>query len=439
MAQNIHIWYICIASIFCYLLQIDNFSVCPQKCLSCSSSTSCTVCKPGWYGNICEQPCIACGGDDTCDNTTGVCSSQSCDTGYYGSTCTMNCSSSCIGGSCNFNTGYCDMCRDGYYGKECSDNCPQSCTTCSDMNNCGSCNDGFYGTKCSQQCRTNCLSCVNATSCSACGTAWFGASCQWSCSNCGGGGRCNKTNGKCEDPSCKIGFYDLYCNINCPDTCHGSGACDFFTGKCSDCPLGKHGSNCDLDCPVGCAECSSATDCTKCQVGRYGRTCNLTCGNCGGSGVCDINTGVCQSQFCIAGFYGSDGKCQQTCPDNCGGDSSCNSTGQCTQGCATGYSGDMCSVPCPANCGGDGSCTHVDGKCTHRCDPGWQGEKCDKGLFVLFFKQNIKKNMQFLWISNSLCRFRSVYLHQSNLTTKDIFFKLSAIHHIRLERITMLV
>ena len=88
---------------------------------------------------------------------------------------------------------------------------------------------------------------------------------------------------------------------------------------CVECPTGKYGSGCELDCPceVG-ASCDRKTGLCRCPPGTFGPTC---------------------AERCPGGRFGRD--CAQTC--RCRGPSTvqCDAvTGQCS--CSPGFTGDSC-------------------------------------------------------------------------------------------------
>lgn len=54
-----------------------------------------------------------------------------------------------------------------------------------------------------------------------------------------------------------------------------------------------------------------------------------------------------------------------------------------TTGCEMGKYGNNCEKSC-GHCVNGTSCNSTTGHCLHGCDPGWQGPKCDIGLFLSF-------------------------------------------------------
>lgn len=110
------------------------------NCDKCSSATTCTFCKAGFYAN------------------TGVC---------YG--CNANCS------TCSVAATTCTGCVDGYFvnsGSVCQV-CATGCKACT-VSACSSCFDGYYlsATSC-VPCLSNCSTCTNAIACLTCATTHF--------------------------------------------------------------------------------------------------------------------------------------------------------------------------------------------------------------------------------------------------------------------------
>ncbi|XP_060565264.1 multiple epidermal growth factor-like domains protein 6, partial [Ruditapes philippinarum] len=82
-------------------------------------------------------------------------------------------------------------------------------------------------------------------------------------------------------------------------------------------------------------------------------------------------------------------ECREICPVNCK-DGYCNHVnGNCIYRCNPGYQGDRCErncqalkfgadckENCPSNCK-NGYCNNVNGNCIHGCEPGYQGDTCE--------------------------------------------------------------
>ncbi|XP_060603063.1 uncharacterized protein LOC132756088 [Ruditapes philippinarum] len=134
----------------------------------------------------------------------------------------------------------------------------------------------------------------------------------------------------------------------------------------------------------------SCSQCDKCRLaicdpGRYGINCNETCNpNCRAvpcsscaCAVCDKLSGNC-TNGCDSGWFGA--KCETICPESCvdtGGlaDVCARGTGNCLFGCKKGYYGDMCNTTCPVECT-DLLCEKPNGTCINGCIDGYSGDIC---------------------------------------------------------------
>lgn len=54
--------------------------------------------------------------------------------------------------------------------------------------------------------------------------------------------------------------------------------------------------------------------------------------------------------------------------------------------CVIGWYGENCNRRCAGHCKDGTTCNHVTGQCNEGCDTGWTGFMCDKGNFFLFYK-----------------------------------------------------
>ncbi|KAL3880532.1 hypothetical protein ACJMK2_032766 [Sinanodonta woodiana] len=148
----------------------------------------------------------------------------------------------------------------------------------------------------------------------------------------------------------------------------------------------------------------------ECQKGNFGYICNETCGNClYGNVSCNSTTGQCSDgcqkgwsgetckEGCTIGAYGYG--CNETCGLCYGGDNSCSTTdGHCMQGCTAGRQGETCKDECSngsyghgcnETCGmcfgGNNSCSTNIGHCQFGCEAGWWGDtckqECEKGKY----------------------------------------------------------
>lgn len=49
--------------------------------------------------------------------------------------------------------------------------------------------------------------------------------------------------------------------------------------------------------------------------------------------------------------------------------------------CVIGWYGENCNRRCAGHCKDGTTCNHVTGQCNEGCDTGWTGYMCDKGIF----------------------------------------------------------
>ena len=165
-----------------------------SQCLTCTTGTACTACKPGFVTAACvpcQAPCL------TCITSPTICSScfpgsafylqfgggscvakELCTSGSYAETnnqC-MGCASDCA--TCIDFPDKCLTCSDPlktWKNYKCVPNCsagyaamgglccPDKCTVCDLNEKCGGCIPGYYletDSTC-QQCSSNCLTCTN--------------------------------------------------------------------------------------------------------------------------------------------------------------------------------------------------------------------------------------------------------------------------------------
>ncbi|XP_071117367.1 multiple epidermal growth factor-like domains protein 10 [Haliotis cracherodii] len=180
---------------------------------------------------------------------------------------------------------------------------------------------------------------------------------------------------------------------DCANYCHCDGdVCDYVSGICpsGDCLPGWQQDKCD----------------TECIPGDFGPKCSQKCSerNCkNDNSSCDHVTGEC-AEGCMTGWNGKDctQKCLLTYGDDCANlcsDRQCRETstcdhvtGKCESGCKPGWKETDCSIECiqdkeygsscVGNCsarmcdGGTGSCPRKTGQCGSVCLSGWQGEDC---------------------------------------------------------------
>ncbi|XP_045186435.2 protein draper-like isoform X4 [Mercenaria mercenaria] len=300
------------------------------------------LCLFGVFCQVCKD-CKCCKGDNAC-NGENICK-NGCIEGYWGDQCLQSCPENCK--TCVSDTN-CTECMSGYHSEQCNYECGKGCVnnTCLQSGHCTckstSFKDGFcllcasndkFGDECNYTCPNNCAVCQSETNCKWCiNSAFYGPYCQFKCS-----AGCN--NGTC------------YKGGSCIKGCKAN-----FTGKnCDSCVSGKHGPNCDTDCPENCQICFSDTYCTECKLGYYGNRCTNVCPPYCNEKTCDIHDICpysCNGEFnitlncdkCPSGKWGD--YCQFKCPDKC---SNCTSDDTCTK-CMNGHYGPKCSKECPKFC-----------------------------------------------------------------------------------------
>jgi proprotein convertase subtilisin/kexin type 5 len=335
-------------SIWGWTISIQICRHCPDICVTCSDSSTCTSCPSSYHldqnGNClsnCTQP------NQYFDLTTRQC---------------LNCSSTCYTCKGPLVTD-CLSCYPDYYLSQgsCLSQCPY----------------GYYASstyRC-EACSPNCANCQgSSTNCSACPTGGYlqlangVSSCTVDCL----AGYYRDTQSQTCSPchsSCLncTGKYPSQC-ISCPSNAFLS------QGYClTQCPLGSApvvsaaGLNC-LPCPSGCSVCtnttSSSVGCTVCQsalylsngeclqvcpVGTYPSPESYTCRTCGIDGCyrCTYNSSLqVQCLTCQPGYYllGNTGVCVTSCPS---GYSLANSICVVDTTCRLYISNTLCLESCP--------------------------------------------------------------------------------------------
>ncbi|XP_052256177.1 multiple epidermal growth factor-like domains protein 10 isoform X7 [Dreissena polymorpha] len=337
---------------------------CSQPCSPYSGHCSC---KAGWIGSLCDTRCnLASCLNCTVNREKVECAV--CELGKYPSNgiCVSCEDRNCIG-HCNSSRGDCpDGCKPGWYGK--NFNCNLTC----DMANCNQCSLSFSGAALCLKCKPGfylynkaCLKCPDY------------------CID----GLCNDFNGNCKE--CISGYYGEKCRWRCSDGCIGT-VCN-ISGECQ-CREDWYGPYCDRKCPSyctveSCRNYNSTLGCVECEPGRYGLYCQSKChDNCQivttqntRFKYCIKESGECRDG-CITGFYGGD--CSIPCTSGCYG--SCNrSTGECESGCTLSTYGKRCDLSCPSNCqrplaGYQRACDMVTGACENGCTVGFTGLFCNE-------------------------------------------------------------
>ncbi len=401
----------------------------------------CEACPSGKYGSTCNDNCGNCknkdGDTSICNFSDGKCDDEGCLDGYHGDYCKDNCPSTCKTPACDRSTGDCLACPPGKYGNLCDEDCgncktKEGETSICDFND-GKCDDegcldGYHGDYCKDNCPSTCKTpaCDRSTGdCLACPPGKYGNLCDEDCGNCktkeGETSICDFNDGKCDAEGCLDGYHGDLCKEECPTTCSTS-ACDRTTGDCLACPNGKYYKDCSKDCGFcknqvdgtsicnfedgkcdsqGCLpgyygelcldKCADnckdglcdASGCSECIPGKWNTNCTDNCGYCANldettnTSICLKDTGLCDSQGCLPGYYGE--KCLDKCADNCK-DGLCDASG-CLE-CIPGKWDSNCTNSC-------GNCAHLDestntpicskdtGKCDDQgCQPGFYGEMC---------------------------------------------------------------
>lgn len=132
----------------------------------------------------------------------------------------------------------------------------------------------------------------------------------------------------------------------CPHACL-SGVCDDVTGNCVvDWGSGEIGATGAPQGPVKIG----------CPVGYYGDVCSQICPAACKNGACDKVTGNC-IEGCITGYKGTD----------------------CSTDCTEGYYGENCVLSCSGNCK-NGTCNPKSGVCLGGCRNGFWGSDCTLGV-----------------------------------------------------------
>ncbi|KAL4482057.1 hypothetical protein ABPG73_000581 [Tetrahymena malaccensis] len=272
---------------------------CPQNCIFCNSSNTCTKCKPLTY--LVNQQCQnQCNSNQYADDTQQIC---------------VNCPNFCI--KCNLDPTICQQCLSDYvlYQNKCllqcpdgsykdSNNicqpCPQNCFQCDSNGTCKKCQDGFnlYQNK---QCLANCPDGNYNDANNIC------QPCQDNCIKCNYTGICNQ----CSDSfylhqnqqclkNCPINYYPDDSSKSCMKCMKNCEQCSSYN-LCNQCVQNYYllnGSQCLSDCPEKYFQDSTKSFCTPCF---------LNCNQCNDSSSCKV---------CSNGFYLLDGlSCVQDCPN----------------------------------------------------------------------------------------------------------------------------
>ncbi|BFZ14078.1 hypothetical protein BsWGS_17117 [Bradybaena similaris] len=251
---------------------------------------------------------------------------------------------------------------------------------------------------------------------SICDTEHYGRDCENTC-NCLNDETCLVSTGGCSS-GCPTGFF----GPDCQDTCHFGIVNDYCNMPCSqNCapfmdPTIQSCNETSGACLWGCKSGFDGEFCkTVCDFGTFGAGCESSCSeNCSPSGddkisPCNASTGTClqgckngflgdlcqDSLPCPPGTFGED--CNSLCSENCAesdNETTCDSTtGECLEGCISGFSGALCldecdagkfgpncNISCSQNCVSvkdrELPCDSVTGKCYRGCRSGFHGDLC---------------------------------------------------------------
>ncbi|KAL4469505.1 hypothetical protein ABPG74_004758 [Tetrahymena malaccensis] len=340
-----------------YYKNSQHCSKCNQNCITCSDSSTCSKCSPGYFinaSNQCEKCfdpyCLTCSGKNQQDCTScnsvkqyflqddHSCTDCNLDGYYKNSQQCSKCNQNCL--NCS-DSSTCSKCSPGYFinvsnqCEKCFDpNClicsgknQQDCTSCNsvksyflqDDHSCTDCNlDGYYknSLQCSK-CIQNCIACSDSSTCFKCSPGYF-----INASN-----QCEK----CFDPNC------LICSGKNQQDCTSCNSVKPYflqdDHSCTDCSLDgyyKNSQQCSK-CIQDCITCSDSSTCSKCSPGYFINASNqcekcfdpncLTCSDDHSCTDCNLNGYYKNSQQCS--------KCNQNCI-------TCSDSSTCSK-CSPGY------------------------------------------------------------------------------------------------------
>ncbi|CAD8107684.1 unnamed protein product [Paramecium sonneborni] len=292
-----------------YYYVSSGFGQCPNcstVCKTCtSSSTQCTSCNDGYYLSgtscpACQSPC------SKCITTNSNCTD--CVNGFYlsGSTC-VSCSKPCA--QCTSSPTNCTVCVDtanqSIPNCDCiqpnkymdtitymCNNCVSPCQNCSSAIICDSCVNGYVlsGHTC-LPCTKPCANCItNQTICSTCMDSLnqIPSSC-----NCNSGFIMNSSTYMCDQ--CNHPCFTCQNSINECHACFSSYQYDSTAHTCT-CLTNQYEDNgspkqCQ-NCQSPCLTCSSFTDCNSCVIGLnrhlQGNSCICDDGYYDDAGICTL-------------------------------------------------------------------------------------------------------------------------------------------------------
>ncbi|WAR16835.1 LAR-like protein, partial [Mya arenaria] len=428
-------YYNCVGCTNGYFLNTDNCLHCPHYCTSCISSTQCTSCMEGRFGNTCQHQCTGDCDNGNCDSSKATCQCNAnyvgekcnqCVAGYYGNGCKQRCSVGCSGscnqidGSCTCKSVWqgdtCDTCADKHYGNMCNKQCISNCVSCTDTFKCQICIAGHYGSFCQLRCGKGCINDTcditsgycqckstnfipkhSTTFCDICVAGKFGQTCELRCPP-----KCTTCENETRCDLCHDGFHGIFCQKHCPDGCFGN-TCKKEDGSCFTCKSGYFGKHCNNNCPELCKSCDQYNSCLECKSGysNIQKLCSCRRDVCVNSVDCDSCTNtsyfaskneccLCNLDDCVSCtktfgtihcniyrggyFQHKHGKCE-ACNSQCVENECDSSSGRCIQGCINGYWNPTCDKKCKQECL---SCNQADGSCLQCINTTKYGHDCNK-------------------------------------------------------------
>ncbi|KAL4463432.1 hypothetical protein ABPG72_003128, partial [Tetrahymena utriculariae] len=298
-----------------FLDQNKKFSKCQQNCVKCQDSQTRSQYQQGYFLDIQSQNC------QLCTNNCNTCSSSTfclnCLPGYYlsGNSCSQ-CSNICS--QCT-STQSCSSCKDGYFlYSDQSLSCDNSCSKCSSLTKCSVCSNGYYLDTSNQYSQT----------CSQCQTGYFLDISSRRCTQCIN--NCQTCSSLTQLLSCLPGYQlsgsSCFKCINFCSQCTSNQICpssidDYFLVN-----------NSCQKCIQNCTQCQDCQSCTQCYKG-YNYQGNL----CLTSSQCPTACQLCQDntscQTCLEGYVNQNQQCIKCSVENC---SICDNQQYCQQ-CKSGF------------------------------------------------------------------------------------------------------
>lgn len=285
---------------------------CIENCVSCTSTTTCSVCADGYYYDSDNKVCTTLNcGSISHENACDLCSDEQVDSDdrakFWSTSTCIDCPENCVDCSsettcttcaetyvwdssrrkcvtCNFATETeCENCwfsssRGRWWDSTSSppscNICPSLCTACSSATVCTECvSSAFMSGDTCKACSG--FSSFTQEECEMCtGLAWTVTDTSSSCQECGSNCATCLTNGggKCDTDGCDSGYYyDItnevctLCISNC-GTCSTGTTCD--SNGCDSTFYRNDASTCTT-CPSFCSTCVDSDGCTACQTGYY--------------------------------------------------------------------------------------------------------------------------------------------------------------------------